>query len=63
MESMRALFATLAVLGGAVLAAAFGVSVADGDGSEAGWILIGPMPFCAVGLIGYLRQPRHRVVW
>jgi hypothetical protein len=53
----------LAALGGGVLVAAFGVSIATGDGSEAGWILVGPMPFCALGLIGYLRRPCHRVVW
>jgi signal transduction histidine kinase len=60
---MRAIIAALAVLGGGALVAAFGVSVAGGDASEAGWILVGPMPFCAVGLIGYLRRPSHRVVW
>jgi hypothetical protein len=33
---MRAIVATLAALGGGVFVAAFGVSAATGDGSEAG---------------------------
>jgi hypothetical protein len=48
MEPMRAAIAALAVLGYGVLAAALGVSLAAGDGSEAGWILVGPLPFCVV---------------
>jgi signal transduction histidine kinase len=60
---MRAILVTLAVLGGGLLAAALGVSVATGDGSEAAWILVGPLPFYAVGLIAYLRRPGYRVVW
>ena len=63
MEPMRAAIAALAVLGYGALAAALGVSLATGDGSEAGWILVGPLPFCAIGAIGFLRRPDNRVVW
>ena len=34
--------AALAALGGGVILAAFVVSVAGGDGSEAQWLLLGP---------------------
>ncbi len=63
MEPMRAAIAALAVLGYGALAAALGVSLATGDGSEAGWILVGPLPFCVIGAIGFLRRPDNRVVW
>jgi hypothetical protein len=45
MELMRAAIAALAVLGYGALVAALGVSLAAGDGSEVGWILVGPLPF------------------
>jgi signal transduction histidine kinase len=60
---MRAIVAALAALGGGMILAAFVVSVARGDGSEAQWLLLGPMPFWLIGLIGYLRQPGRPVVW
>ena len=60
---MRAIIAALAALGGGVILAAFVVSVARGDGSEAQWLLLGPMPFWLIGLIAYLRQPGRPVVW
>jgi signal transduction histidine kinase len=63
MERMRAAIAALAVLGYGALAAALGVSLATGDGSEVGWILVGPLPFCVIGAIGFLRRPENRVVW
>ena len=63
MECMRAAIAALAVLGYGALAAALGVSLANGDGSEVGWILVGPLPFCVIGVIGFLRRPENRVVW
>jgi hypothetical protein len=37
---MRAIVAALATLGGGVILAAFMVSVARGDGSEAEWLLL-----------------------
>jgi len=46
-----------------MILSAFVVSVARGDGSEAQWLLLGPMPFWLIGLIGYLRQPGRPVVW
>ena len=63
MEGMRAAIAALAVLGYGARAAALGVSLADGNISEVGWILVGPLPFCVVGAIGFLRRPENRVVW
>ena len=63
MECMRAAIAALAVLSYGALAAALGVSLANGDGSEVGWILVGPLPFCVIGAIGFLRRPENRVVW
>jgi hypothetical protein len=39
------------------------VSVARGDGAEATWLLLGPLPFWLIGLVGYLLQPRNPVVW
>ena len=60
---MRPAIAALAVLGYGALAGALGVSIAAGDGSEVGWILVGPLPFCIVGAIGFLRRPDNRVVW
>ena len=47
---MRAIVAALAALGGGVILAAFVVSVARGDGSEAEWLLLGPLPFRLIGL-------------
>jgi signal transduction histidine kinase len=63
MDPMRAVIAVVAVLGYGALIAALGVSLAAGDGSEVGWILVGPLPFCVVGAIGFLRRPENRVVW
>jgi hypothetical protein len=60
---MRAAIAALAVLGYGALAAALAVALANGDGSEVGWILVGPLPFCVVGAVGFLRRPENRVVW
>jgi signal transduction histidine kinase len=60
---MRAIVAAFAALGGGVILTAFVVSVAHGDGGEAEWLLLGPLPFWLIGLVGYLRQPRNPVVW
>jgi signal transduction histidine kinase len=60
---MRAIVAVIAALGGGVILAAFVVSVARGDGAEAEWLLLGPLPFWLIGLVGYLRRPRSPVVW
>jgi hypothetical protein len=46
-----------------VILAAFAASVAQGDGPEATWLLLGPLPFWLIGLIGYLRQPRRPRIW
>jgi signal transduction histidine kinase len=60
---MRVIVAAFAALGGGVILAAFAVSVAQGDGPEATWLLLGPLPFWLIGLVGYLRQPRRPVTW
>ena len=60
---MRAIVAALAVLGGGVILAACVVSVATGDASEAGWLVVGPLSFLVIGLVGFLRQPGNRVAW
>ncbi len=60
---MRAIIAALAALGGGVILAACAVSVATGDPSEAGWLVVGPLLFLVIGLVGFLRQPGNRVAW
>ena len=60
---MRTIIAALAALGGGVILAACAVSVATGDGSEVDWLVVGPLPFLVIGLVGFLRQPENRVVW
>ena len=60
---MRAIVAALAVLGGGVILAACAASVATGDASEAGWLVVGPLSFLVIGLVGFLRQPGNRVAW
>jgi signal transduction histidine kinase len=60
---MRAIIAATAALGGGLLIAAFVVSAVHGDVSEAYWLLLGPLPFLAIGLAGYLRQPGRPVTW
>jgi cyanate permease len=63
MGGVRATFATVAAIGGALLAASLIACAVTGDGSEAAWIAIGPLPFYAVGLFGFLCRPGNRVVW
>jgi signal transduction histidine kinase len=62
-EGMRAIIAAVAALGGGLLIAAFAVSAVQGDTSEAYWLVLGPLPFLAIGLAGYLRQPGRPVTW
>ena len=50
-ELLRAAIAALAALGGGALVATLGVSLAAGDSSGVGWILVGPLPF-------FMIQPR-----
>jgi signal transduction histidine kinase len=52
----------LAVLGGLALAVAVPVSLALGQTREAGWLVIGPLPFYLIGLAGFLRRPDNRAV-
>jgi signal transduction histidine kinase len=60
---MRAITAAIAALGGGLLIAAFVVSAVHGDATEAYWLLLGPLPFLAIGLAAYLRQPGRPVTW
>jgi hypothetical protein len=55
MELMRAAIAALAALGYGALVAALGVSLAAGDGSEVGWILVSRSHFAWSGHT--LRRP------
>jgi signal transduction histidine kinase len=58
---MRAVCITLAAIGGGALAVAVAIELAVGDPAGAGWVLIGPAPFYAAGLVGAFRGPGHRV--
>jgi signal transduction histidine kinase len=58
---MRAVCIVLAVIGGGALAAAAAIELATGDPAGAGWVLVGPGPFYAVGLVLAFRGPGQRV--
>jgi signal transduction histidine kinase len=58
---MRAVCIVLAAVGGCALAAAVAIELAAGDPAGAGWVLVGPAPFYAVGLVGAFRGPGRRV--
>jgi signal transduction histidine kinase len=64
---MRAISTVLAVIGGCALVVAVVIELATGDPAGAGWVLVGPAPFYAVGLAGAsgaFRGPARRVaVW
>ena len=57
---MRAVCIVLAVIGGCALAAAVVIELAAGDPAGAGWVLVGPGPFYAVGLVLAFRGPGQR---
>jgi signal transduction histidine kinase len=60
---MRAVSAVLAVIGGCALAAAVAIQLAP-DPAGGGWVLVGPGPFYAVGLVWVIRRPGQRIaVW
>jgi len=58
---MRAVCLVFAVIGGCALVTAVALELAIGDPAGAGWVLVGPTPFYAVGLAGAFRRPGHRV--
>jgi signal transduction histidine kinase len=61
---MRPVSAAFAVAGGAALVAAVAIELAIGNPPTAGWVLVGPGPFYAVGLVATLRRPDHPMsVW
>jgi signal transduction histidine kinase len=61
---MRAVSWVFAVIGGCALTVAAVADLIYGDPAAAGWILIGPAPFYAVGLAGAFRGRGHPVaVW
>jgi signal transduction histidine kinase len=57
---MRAGYIVLAAVGGCALAVAVAIELAIGDPAGAGWVLVGPGPFYAAGLVGAFRRPGHR---
>src|ERR1044071_4391840 len=57
---MRAVWAGLTAGGGGAPAATVSVELAHGDTGGAGWMLLGPGPFWAAGVIGAWRQPSRR---
>ncbi len=58
---MRAVCTMLAAIGGCALAAAVALELVAGDPAGAGWVLAGPAPFYAVGLVGVFRGQGRRV--
>jgi hypothetical protein len=57
---MRAVWAGLTAVGAVALVATVAVDLARGDPAGAGWMLAGPGPFWAAGVIGAWRQPGRR---
>ena len=57
---MRAVWAGLTAVGAVALVATVSVDLARGDPAGAGWMLAGPGPFWAAGVIGAWRQPGRR---
>jgi hypothetical protein len=58
---MRAVCTVLAIIGGCALVAAVVIELAAGDPAGVAWVLAGPTPFYAAGLVGAFRGPGHRV--
>jgi hypothetical protein len=58
---MRAVCAVLAAIGGCALVVAVAIGLATGDLASAGWVLVGPAPFYAAGLVGVVRGPGRGV--
>jgi signal transduction histidine kinase len=56
---MRPVSLALAIAGGVALATAVAIELTIGNPSSAGWALMGPGPFYAVGLVATLRRPAH----
>ncbi|HET6530909.1 MAG TPA: GAF domain-containing sensor histidine kinase [Actinoplanes sp.] len=56
---MRPVSAAFAVAGGLALAVAAAIEAVAGDPTTTGWLLVGPVPFYAVGLAAALRRPDH----
>jgi len=50
-----------AVIGGCALAGAVALEIAIGDSGGLGWVLVGPAPFYAVGVVLAFRCPGRRV--
>ncbi|HEU4422050.1 MAG TPA: GAF domain-containing sensor histidine kinase [Pilimelia sp.] len=56
---MRPVSAVFAVAGGLALAVIAAIELVVGNPTTAGWVLVGPVPFYAVGLAAALRRPDH----
>src|SRR5215470_9846211 len=59
-EVMRAVWAGFTAVGAVALVATVAVELARGDLSGAAWMLAGPGPFWAAGVIEAWRQPGRR---
>src|SRR5260221_372229 len=59
---MRVFRVVLAVAGGCAVVLAIAVNVVSGHYTDAGWVLVVPLPFYAVGLFAYLHRPGHPAV-
>ncbi len=59
---MRAFRVVLAVVGACAVVLAVAVNLASGHYTDAGWVLVVPLPFYAVGLFAYLHRPGHPAV-
>jgi signal transduction histidine kinase len=60
---MRAVCVFLAIVGGCALVAGAWIELAAGNLDEAGFVLAGPAPLYAAGLIGVIRGPGRRVAF
>jgi signal transduction histidine kinase len=58
---MRAVCIVLAIIGGCALVATVAIELATGNPDGVGWVLMGPLPFYAAGLVGAFRRPGNRV--
>jgi signal transduction histidine kinase len=60
---MRAVCVFLAIVGGCALVAEAWMGLATGHPDEAGFVLAGPAPLYAAGLVGVFRRPGRRVAF
>ena len=61
-DRMRTALRLLALAGGLALAAAVVLDIGWGDPGHAAWVLIGPLPFYAVGVVAFAYRPDNPVL-